>query len=136
MCTLRGTGEGVFTMRNSIWAEIYDPSENPNTLLFGSSEESVPANRADCLQQAFLKTPGDSWQAKLDHCASCKCCTRHQTFRPRRLVPWTEDVTNRDIKIHYTGKKCECDCRHMARFICRQVDTKCPLASPVLEDEM
>jgi len=115
-------------MRNSIWSVPgYDEADfmeqglsRPQALLF----------------EAFKKIPGDSWQAKLDNCTSCKCCTRHQTFRPKRFVPWTEDMANRDIKIHYISPKCSCDCRHMARFICRQVGTVCPLSSPILEDEM
>ena len=123
-------------MRNSTWVYPYVPTEDlfANPL---SDMENGEVSRLDLvLQQAFEKIPGDSWQAKLDSCAACKCCTRHQTFRPRRLVPWTEDMANRDIKIHYTSPKCECDCRHMARFICRQVETKCPLESPILEDKM
>ena len=123
-------------MRNSSWVYPYDPAEELFANLLSDMENGAASRLDNVLHQAFEKVPGESWQAKLDSCMACKCCTRHQTFRPRRLVPWTEDVTNRDIKIHYTGKKCECDCRHMARFICRQVDTKCPLASPVLEDKM
>jgi len=121
-------------MRNSALVYPYDPAEELFSNLL-SDMENGNASRLDVvLQQAFDNIPGDSWQAKLDKCTACKCCTRHQTFRPRRLVPWTEDMASRDIKIHYAGQKCECDCRHMARFICRQVDTKCPIASPVLED--
>jgi len=131
---LRGTLGGVITMRNSTWAEIYDPSEHHN-MLIGGSEEPLPPDRPDCLQQAFLETPGDSWQAKLDHCASCKCCTRHQTFRPRRLVPWTNDLAARDIPISQ-WTPCKCDCRHLARMICRNIKTACPVATPVDEDMM
>lgn len=123
-------------MRNSALLYPYDPAEELFANLLSDMENGAASRLDIVLHQAFEKVPGESWQAKLDSCMACKCCTRHQTFRPRRLVPWTEDMANRDIKIHYTGKKCECDCRHMARFICRQVDTKCPLASPVLEDKM
>ena len=123
-------------MRNSSWVYPYDPAEELFANLLSDMENGAASRLDIVLQQAFEKVPGESWQAKLDSCTACKCCSRHQTFRPRRLVPWTEDMANRDIKIHYTGKKCECDCRHMARFICRQVDTKGPRASPVLEDEM
>ena len=123
-------------MRNSSWVYPYDPAEELFANLLSDMENGAASRLDIVLQQAFEKVPGESWQAKLDSCTACKCCSRHQTFRPRRLVPWAEDMASRGIKIRYTGKKCEWDCRHMARFICRQVDTKCPLASPVLEDEM
>ena len=135
MCTLRGTYGGVIKMRNSTWAEIYDPSENSNTLLFGGSEESLPPLRPDCLHKAFLKIPGDSWKEKLDYCASCKCCTRHQTFRPTRLIHWTDDMATRDIPISQLTP-CKCNCRHLARFICRSIGTTCPVSGPLVEDMM
>ena len=119
-------------MRNSALVCPYDPTEDIMSIMENGEVSIIDI----VLQQAFEKVPGECWQAKLDSCATCKCCTRHQTFRPRRLVPWTEDMAKRDIRIHYTGQKCECDCRHMARFICRQIDTKCPLASPIIEDKM
>ena len=121
-------------MRNSALVYPYDPAEELFSNLLSDMENGKTSRLDVVLQQAFENVHGDSWQAKLDTCADCKCCTRHQTFRPRRLVPWTEDLADRDIKTHYAGPKCECDCRHMARFICRQVDTKCPLANPVLEE--
>ncbi len=123
-------------MRNSSWMHPYDPAEELFSNLLSDTEDGEVSRPQALLQQAFDNIPGDSWQAKLDKCTSCKCCTRHQTFRPKRLVLWTDDMAKRDIKIHYTGPKCHCDCRHMARFICRQVDTKCSLSSPILEDIM
>ena len=123
-------------MRNSALVYSYDPAEELFANLLSTMENGEAQRHNIVLQQAFERVPGDSWQAKLSSCAACKCCTRHQTFRPERLVPWTEDMAKRDIKIYYTGPKCMCNCRHMARLICRQLDTKCPLASPVLEDEM
>ena len=123
-------------MRDSIWSVPgYDEAD------FMEKGLSRPQS---LLEEAFKKIPGDNWYSKLEHCASCKCCTRHQTFRPSRLVRWTDDMSERDIKLH-SLKKCECDCRHMARFICRQVIVNCnddrtmpmcPLSSPVLEDAM
>ena len=131
-------------MRDSIWSVPgYDEADFMER---GAVDVELGLVRPQALlHEAFKNIPGDSWQAKLDKCTACKCCTRHQTFRPKRLVPWTEDMADRDIKIHYIGKKCECDCRHMARFICRQITVncnddrtmpKCPLARPILEDQM
>ncbi len=66
----------------------------------------------------ILEIPGATWQAKLDHCAACKCCPRHQTKRPSSLVYWEDS----DPKIKRTVvHDCECECRHLARWICRRV---------------
>ena len=44
------------------------------------------------------------------------------------------------IKLSYT-KQCSCDCRHMARFICRQVEIDgttppCPRSPPTLDEDI
>ena len=135
-------------MRDSIWsAPGYDEKEeaqwaarmeeariknNPSPVL------SVP--RTDYhLTQAFKAIPGDNWQEKLDHCLRCKCCMRHQTLKPERLVPWTETETENIIPWVHTN--CECNCRHLARFICRQCDDDgnflpCPTIKPITEEAM
>lgn len=48
---------------------------------------------------------------------SCKrCCQRHQVNKPSALVPWT------DTQLQGTqDTPCSCPCRHLARFICREV---------------
>ena len=122
-------------MRNSLWSVPGYVDEDPLEVM----EEARPQK---LLHEAFLKIPGATWQAKLRHCASCKCCTRHQTFRPRDLVHWRELDEESDalIKLFYV-KTCECDCRHMARFICRQVETDgsmppCPRSPPTLCEEV
>ena len=47
----------------------------------------------------------------------CKCCDRHQTDKPRQMNRWVEteftDLFN---------NQCQCSCRHISRFICRQID--------------
>ena len=135
-------------MRDSIWsAPGYEDGEPIKDATFDNlgdedDEDNAEDERMEetrpqrLLREAFLKIPGDSWQAKLDHCASCKCCTRHQTFRPSVLVKWSDSDADRAIKLQHRGPKCNCDCRHMARFICRTIDTTCPLALPILEDKM
>lgn len=49
---------------------------------------------------------------------ACKCCSRHKINKPHSLAPWNDTVTNMNRENH----KCECECRHMARFICRYVE--------------
>ena len=61
---------------------------------------------------------GDSMEEKLAILNQCDCCDRHQQNRPRNFVPWYD----RPMVYASTQDRvpsCECDCRHMARFICR-----------------
>lgn len=60
------------------------------------------------------KIAGISWQEKLVTLNKCKCCPKHQFNRPTKLVVWYELPTNLNKFII-----CNCDCRHMARMICR-----------------
>lgn len=127
------------TMRDSIWSAPGYADDNDNDIDLERMEEGRPQR---LLHDAFLKIPGATWQAKLNQCSSCKCCTRHQTFRPRNLVRWREleEVGDGLIK-HFYIKQCDCDCRHMARFICRQVEINgttppCPRQSPTLDEDI
>lgn len=49
---------------------------------------------------------------------ACKCCSRHNTNKPKKLEPWIETTFN-NIQI----TPCNCNCRHLARFICRGITT-------------
>ena len=48
---------------------------------------------------------------------ACKCCKKHQNNKPKNMAQWIEIEVNdtRDIV-------CNCPCRHLARFICREVN--------------
>ena len=48
--------------------------------------------------------------------ASCKCCVRHQINKPSSLTKW-EDLTIPESQC----TNCECSCRHLSRWICREV---------------
>lgn len=89
----------------------------------------------DIVNESISRVPGDNWKEKLDHCVSCRCCERHQVDKPDKLTFWYEiSYKGRD----FINKNCKCDCRHMARFICRQVEDPmpiCPLINPVSETE-
>jgi hypothetical protein len=45
---------------------------------------------------------------------ACQCCERHQVNKPKKLEPWVETSFN----ITQTTR-CQCICRHYARWICR-----------------
>ena len=55
-------------------------------------------------------------QVKLNNLSQCNCCLRHQINKPSELKPWVElhSTHNRD-------NPCQCDCRHRARWICREM---------------
>ena len=50
---------------------------------------------------------------------SCKCCSRHQENKPRELKLWTETPFHGS-----QNTLCSCSCRHMARFICREIEVE------------
>jgi hypothetical protein len=114
-------------MRDSTWSV-------PGSLYEVEDEQDV-YRTDDLLENAFKTLPGTSWAAKLGACNKCNCCTRHQTFRPAALRTWVELPSREERRRWYPDElgKCECNCRHMARFICRQVEedgsmNPCPLA--------
>lgn len=48
---------------------------------------------------------------------ACKCCVRHQINKPTKMESWV------DTEYHDTQETpCSCPCRHLARFICREVN--------------
>lgn len=63
--------------------------------------------------------PGSNLREKLQHVANCNCCERHQINKPRVLAPWVDTPSNNSNNHLY---RCNCDCRHLARFICRACD--------------
>jgi len=132
MVPLGAQKTGCKIMRNSSWMDAYDSSDdiNPPNL---NEEETRPEI---LLREAFLKIPGDSWQAKLNHCTACTCCIRHQTQRPAKFARWSDEASDTTIHLHDKVPSCSCDCRHMARFICRQVGTPCPIKIKEGEERM
>ena len=54
----------------------------------------------------------------LDILLNCDCCERHQQNKPITLEKWIEIIPS------YRKSEqddCECNCRHEARFICRNI---------------
>ncbi len=79
------------------------------------------------LQQRFDDVPGLTYQDKLNHLSNCNCCDRHQVNKPTVFSAWHETPFHNNQTIH----QCMCDCRHVARFICRQSDDYTPPPPPV-----
>ena len=57
-------------------------------------------------------------ESKLAILNQCNCCDRHKTNRPNTFAPWYECESNQMMS-HESYIQCECNCRHMARWICR-----------------
>lgn len=54
----------------------------------------------------------------------CRCCDRHQINKPSMFVLWaTGDLVDCKLKtgeeILYNLQTCDCDCRHLSRWLCR-----------------
>lgn len=75
------------------------------------NDESVKVNTQ------FEMITGETVQEKLNTLSKCKCCDRHETNKPKNYVPWIECENNGMSDKTYV--QCECDCRHLARIICR-----------------
>jgi hypothetical protein len=104
----------VKDMRNSEWSlPTYDEVIAEDIMCKLEEGRCLPVDKF--LFEEFDKIPGRTWKEKLQVCADCRCCSRHQIQKPGSFVPW--------IETPFTGSErgaCQCDCRHMARWLCRQ----------------
>lgn len=113
-------------MRNSTWSlPAYDEVVEEDIMCKLEEGRCLPVDAS--LFDEFDKIPGKTWKDKLDACAACKCCARHRVGKPGSFAPWIETSLNS----RGMGGPCECNCRHMARWICRQAPKL-----PQEEDEM
>ena len=68
---------------------------------------------------------GKTNQANLDQLATCRCCDRHQMYKPTIYTPWNNNMAHPDSRLQRRNRTreenndCECECRHIARMICR-----------------
>lgn len=69
----------------------------------------------DLVTQAINSVPGSTFQQKLYYLSQCNCCTRHQINKPTTFSIWHETPFS-----NINHASCRCNCRHVARFICRQ----------------
>lgn len=54
----------------------------------------------------------------------CKCCLAHQINKPKVLVKWSDDYGGLILKHNQLEKSCKCDCRHLSRMMCREVNLR------------
>lgn len=57
----------------------------------------------------------DYYERLIKELNECKCCERHQINKPTQLENWLE-IEKEQFAQYYD---CDCDCRHRARWICR-----------------
>lgn len=116
----------------------------------GISDDNLHA----ILDRNFRSIKGETFQEKLDTLNKCKCCQRHREKRLTIYQPFEElfdllDLRNKnnnlancsldtlnfdrpiiskynfnDPRVLYQGYPCDCDCRQISRFICRQFPRK------------
>lgn len=82
---------------------------------------SQPRDISSILTNSFNNVYGDTFQDKLHHLANCNCCDRHQWNKPTLFLPWRE-LPFHNLRNYDNINNCKCNCRHIARFICRQHD--------------
>jgi len=104
-------------MKDSVLAEPLSPPR------VSDGEVEAGERLSLIIQNAINEVPGSTYAEKLKHLNQCRCCIRHQLFRPNVLEHWEE---GRAFACEYVGwgehdTACNCNCRHMARMICRQV---------------
>lgn len=113
-------------MRNSTWSlPAYDEPVFEDIMCKLEEGKCLPVDKF--LLAELDKIPGSTWKDKLDSCAACKCCYRHQVKKPLTFAPWAECVSSSFA----LRDDCECDCRHMARWICRQAPKRPQVEYPM-----
>lgn len=75
------------------------------------------------LNNTFSLVPGNTFQDKLNYLSNCTCCHRHQINKPSIFSTW-HDTPFRDYSYN---QPCRCNCRHIARLICRQTEDYDPV---------
>lgn len=88
---------------------------------FWSSLDIANKNENDIAHEYnvdVLMVHGDSPESKVKTLNECNCCDRHATNKPKEFGRWIECESNSFMKYDKTVQ-CECNCRHLARIICR-----------------
>jgi len=103
---------------SSITGYTYDLTSTEQTKDAQLSTENTRDLNA-IISNSINSVPGNSYQEKLDFLSLCNCCEKHQVNKPFMFEPWNETPINLDKPENLT---CHCNCRHIARYICRQAD--------------
>ena len=77
-----------------------------------NSDNTDPA--VDRITARINSINGLTYQDKLNFLNMCNCCERHKINKPFVFTFWNETPFNNTHNYN-----CDCDCRHVSRFICR-----------------
>ena len=72
----------------------------------------------DSIIWAIYNIQGNTIQEKLNTLSNCNCCARHQNKKPKVFDIWIDAPYNNNKIMN----NCACECRNLARFICRKYD--------------
>lgn len=53
---------------------------------------------------------------------NCNCCDDHKIDRPQEYVIWEDYYNGKQVNFTFRSKPCVCDCRCLARQLCRGID--------------
>ena len=76
---------------------------------------------------SLSKIDGITWIEKLNTLNRCHCCKRHQINKPSSLINWVDTPFTNNQYNH-----CLCNCRHLARHICRKIISRPPTPTSVI----
>ena len=86
----------------------------PANMSNAHSKPIAVANAPVCAQ--FKYACAEEAQEALNELVQCCCCARHQINKPEIIGLWYELPMTNDY-----NNECSCDCRHRARWICREM---------------
>jgi hypothetical protein len=85
-------------------------------------------------QELFIFSKSDEGQAYYTKLSTCNCCSRHARNKPALMKDgWLETRNN---NTRYTEQSCQCDCRHMMRFMARLYNPNKEFCYPITQDNL
>ena len=86
----------------------------------------------ESLDDLFFDITGITFDDKLFNLSKCDCCLRHKINKPYTYSRWV------DTPLSFNDNNtCSCNCRHLARFICRQYPySYCYISKKQLSDDI
>ena len=85
-------------------------------------------------QELFIFSKSHEGQAYYNNLSTCNCCSRHARNKPTLMTDgWVETSFN---NTSYTEKSCDCQCRHIMRFIARSYNQNKEYCYPITLDNL
>jgi hypothetical protein len=98
-------------IKNNICKKV---NELTKLCYFAYEQCNLPTNMSNC--SIFYKNKILNRQEIIKTFSACNCCTKHQINKPKELTNWN------DTPMNFTQDlTCGCACRHISRFLCREL---------------